>query len=134
MSESNKQVVQRGFEARSEGRFYDWIETLDSNIEWDISAFPVEGFPDRGSGRAEFVAHVTRYWSVWNDYSQNVKEMLDTGDRVVVVLSEHARERNSDADVQREIASVWTVENGRRVRFQAFGSREEAMRAAGIKT
>ena len=134
MSESNKQVVQRGYEARNAGRIYDWMDTLDPNIEWDLSAYPVEGFPKHGKGRKEFVAGITQYWSVWNDYSQNVKEMLDTGDRVVVVLSEHARERNSDADVQREIASVWTVENGRRVRFQAFGSREEAMRAAGIKT
>ena len=50
----------------------------------------------RGSGRNEFVAHVTKYWSLWNDYSQDVKEMIDEGDNVVVVLREHARLRNSD--------------------------------------
>lgn len=133
MSEENKQVVQRGFEARSAGRFYDWVETLDPDIEWDISAFPVEGFPARGSGRTEFVAHVNKYWSVWNDYSQDLAEMMDTGDHVIVVLREHARVRNSDADLEREIASVWTIEEGRRVRFHAFPSRAEALRAVGIE-
>ncbi len=63
---------------------------------------------------------MNKYWSVWNDYAQDVKEMMDTGDHVIVVLREHARVRNSDADLEREIASVWTIEDGRRVRFQAF--------------
>lgn len=132
MSDQNKQVVRRGYEARSAGRIYDWKETLDPNIEWDISAYPVEGFPPHGAGRTEFMAHVTKYWSIWNDYAQDVKEMIDVGDRVVVVLHEHARTRNSDTDLERDVATVWTIENGRRVRFQAFSCRDDALRAAGI--
>jgi len=132
MSDQNKQVVRRGYEARSSGRIYDWMETLDPNIEWDISGYPVEGFPQHGAGRGEFVAHVTKYWSIWNDYAQHVKEMIDAGDEVVVMMHEHARTRNSDADLERDVAIVWTIEDGRRVRFRAFGSREEALRAAGI--
>jgi ketosteroid isomerase-like protein len=134
MSEINRRVVKRGFEARSAGRIFDWVETLDPDIEWDISAYPVEGFPAQGRGRKEFVAYVTQYWSVWNDYSQDVKEMIDAGDDVVVVLREHARLRHSDADLEREVATVWTIENGRRVRFRAFGSREAALRAVSAES
>lgn len=129
MTDENKQVVERGHEARTTGRIGDWIETLDPEIEWDISGYPVAGFPQRGSGRNEFVAHVSKYWSLWNDYSQGVKEMIEEGDNVVVVLSEHARLRNSDADLEREVALVWTIEEGRRVRFRAFASREAALQA-----
>ena len=131
MTDINKQVVQRGHEARTTGRIGDWLQTLDPEIEWDISGYPVAGFPQRGSGRNEFVAHVTKYWSLWNDYTQNVEEMIEAGDNVVVVLREHARLRNSDADLEREVAAVWTIENGKRVRFRAFASREDAMRAVG---
>jgi ketosteroid isomerase-like protein len=131
MTDVNKQVVQRGHEARTTGRIGDWLETLDPDIEWDISGYPIAGFPQRGSGRNEFVAHVTKYWSLWNDYTQDVKEMIDVGDDVVVVLREHARLRNSDTDLEREVAAVWTIENGRRVRFRAYASREDAMRALG---
>jgi ketosteroid isomerase-like protein len=132
MTDQNKQVVKRGHEARSEGRIWEWMETLDPDIEWDISGYPVADFPMRGSGRKEFVAHVTKYWSLWNDYAQDVKEMIDAGDNVVVVLHEHARLRNSDVDLERDVAAVWTIEDGRRVRFRAFASREDALRAAGI--
>ena len=133
MSDENKQVVQRGHEARSAGRIGDWIETLDPDIEWDISGYPVRRLPGAGRGRKEFVAHVTKYWSLWNDYSQDVKEMIDAGDNVVVVLHEHARMRNSDVDVERDVATVWTIQDGKRVRFRAFASREDALRAAGIE-
>lgn len=131
MTDENREVVQRGHEARTRGRIGDWLETLDPEIEWDISGYPVAGFPQRGSGRNEFVAHVTKYWSLWNDYTQDVKEMVEAGDDVVVVLREHARLRNSDADLEREVAAVWTIEGGRRVRFRAFASREDAMSALG---
>jgi ketosteroid isomerase-like protein len=129
MSDQNKQVVQRGQQARVTGRIGDWIETLDPGIEWDISGYPIAGFPQRGSGRNEFVAHVSKYWSLWNDYSQDVKEMIEEGDDVIVVLREHARLRNSDADLEREVAAVWTIEDGKRTRFRAFASREDALRA-----
>jgi ketosteroid isomerase-like protein len=133
MSDENKQVVKRGHEARSAGRIWDWMETLDPDIEWDISGYPVADFPTRGSGRKEFVAHVTKYWSLWNDYSQDVKEMIDAGENVVVVLHEHARMRNSDVDLERDVAAVWTIQDGKRVRFRAFARREDALRAAGIE-
>ena len=133
MTEQSRHVVERGHEARSAGRIVEWMETLDPEIEWDISGYAVAGFPVTGRGRSEFVAHVTKYWSIWNDYSQDVKEMFDSGDKVVVVLHEHARARKSDADIERDVAAVWTVEDGRRVRFEAFASREEALRAAGIE-
>ena len=76
---------------------------------------------------------MTKYWSLWNDYSQDVKEMIDAGDNVVVVLHEHARLRNSDADLERDVAAVWTIQDGKRVRFRAFSRREDALRAAGIE-
>jgi ketosteroid isomerase-like protein len=131
MPDSNKQVVQRGHEARSAGRIGDWMDTLDPDIEWDISGYPIAGFPQQGSGRKAFVAYVSKYWSLWNDYSQDVEEMIERDDQVVVVLREHARLRNSDAGLEREVAAVWTIENGKRVRFRAFASREDAIKAAG---
>jgi ketosteroid isomerase-like protein len=134
MSDENKHVVQRGHDARITGRISDWIETLDPEIEWDISGYPVAGFPQQGSGRNEFVAHVSKYWSIWNDYSQDVAEMIEEGDEVIVVFQEHARLRNSDADLERELAAVWTIRDGRRVRFRAFGSREAALAAVRGKS
>lgn len=132
MSRENIQVVRRGHEARSEGRIGEWIDTLDPQIEWDISGYPLPDFPERGRGRDAFISHVTKYWSLWNDYRQNVQRTLDVGDEVVVVLREQARQRNSDAPVEREVAIIWTIRDGVRVRFRAFEHPADALKAVGI--
>ena len=80
VSGDNIDVVRRGAEARSAGRFGEWIDTLDPNIEWDISGYPLPDFPERGSGRDLFIAHVTKYWSRWNDYAQTVERTIEAGD------------------------------------------------------
>jgi ketosteroid isomerase-like protein len=133
MSQDNVEVVRRGQEARSAGRFDEWIHTLDPEIEWDISGYPLPDFPERGSGRSEFIAHVTKYWSRWNDYAQTVQRTIEVGDDVLVILREQARMRNSDALVDREVATIWTVRDGVRVRFRAFERPDEALKAAGIE-
>lgn len=133
MSRDNVEVVRRGQEARSEGRVHDWIDTLDPDIEWDISGYPLPDFPEHGAGRGEFVGHVTKYWSRWNDYAQTVERTIEVGDDVVVILHERARMRNSDAVVDREVAIIWTVRDGVRVRFRAFERPADALKAAGIE-
>jgi ketosteroid isomerase-like protein len=133
VSRDNVEVVRRGQEARSAGRVHDWIHTLDPDIEWDISGYPLPDFPEHGAGRGEFVGHVTKYWSRWNDYAQTVERTIEVGDDVVVILRERARMRNSDALVDREVATIWTVRDGVRIRFRAFERPADALKAAGIK-
>jgi ketosteroid isomerase-like protein len=132
MSGDNIEVVRRGQEARSAGRVGEWIDTLDPNIEWDISGYPLPNFPERGAGRDSFIGHITKYWSLWNDYAQTVEKTIDVGDDVVVFLHERARMRNSDAAVERDVATIWTVRNGVRVRFRAFEHPADALRAVGM--
>jgi ketosteroid isomerase-like protein len=132
MSEENKELVTRGHKARSSGRVGEWINTLDPDIEWDISGYPLPEFPERGRGRDAFVGHITTYWSRWNDYAQAVDEMIDAGDEIVVVLHEQARLRNSDKVVERNVTAVWTVRDGVRIRFRAFGDRDDALKAVGL--
>jgi ketosteroid isomerase-like protein len=132
VTRENVEVVKRGHEARSAGRIAEWINTLDPDIEWDISGYPVPDFPVRGQGRDAFVRHITKYWSLWNDYVQTVEQTVDSGDEVVVLLRECARMRNSDAPLEREVAMIWTIHNGVRVRFRAFERPSDALKAIGM--
>ncbi len=132
MSQDNMRLVTHGHEARSSGKIGEWIDTLDPDIEWDISGYPLPEFPVRGRGRDAFVRHITTYWSRWNDYAQAVEEMIDVGEEIVVVLHERAHLRNSDKVLEHDVAAVWTVRDGVRVRFRAFESRDDALRAVGL--
>ena len=132
MSQENVEVVRASFELWRDGRMGEWIETLDADIEWDISAHPLPDFPNRGSGRDAFVGHMGNYLSGWTDYEASTKELIDRGDNVVVILYERARMPDSDMMLDRDLPNVWTLRDGRAVRLRVFTTRAEALEATGL--
>ena len=133
MSEENVEAVKRSFELWRDGSIGEWIETLDPDLEWDVSAHPLPDFPNRGSGRDAFLRHLGDYVSGWNDYEVSSGELIDAGDEVVLILHERARMRDSDMMLDRDLPTVWTVRDGRAVRHRVFKTRAEALEAAGLR-
>jgi ketosteroid isomerase-like protein len=129
MSQENVEAVRASFELWRDGRMGEWIETLDADIEWDISAHPLPDFPDRGRGRDAFVGHMGDYLSGWTAYEVSGKELIDRGEDVVLIIRERARMPDSDMMLDRDLPSVWTVRDGRAVRLRVFKTRTEAFEA-----
>ncbi len=109
-----------------------WTDKLDPQLEWDISAHPLPDFPDRGSGREEFLRHFAEYLAGWVDYRSTVVETIDVGDDVVTVLHETARLRDSQSVLDRKRTQVWTVRDGQVRRFRAFESKQAALQAVSL--
>jgi ketosteroid isomerase-like protein len=65
----------------------------------------------------------------WEEYSQEVEEMIDLGQDVVVVLRLAARGAGSGVPVAQELAVVWTFEGDRAVSARSFTSKEAALAA-----
>ena len=59
------------------------------------------------------------------------EEFIDLGSDVVVVLRVSGRGAQSGVPVTGQLATVWTIKDGRALRAKAFGSRAEALEAAG---
>jgi ketosteroid isomerase-like protein len=133
MSQENVEVVRQGFDDWRAGRIAEWAETVDLDIEWDTSAHPLPDFPDRGRGRDALVRHMYDYLAGWNDYEATPEEVLDGGDEVVLIVHERARMRGSDVILDRDLPTVWTVRDGRNVRFRVFKTRAQALEAAGVR-
>ena len=132
MSQENVEVIRASLELWRDGRTVEWIEMLDADIEWDLSAYPLPDFPDRGSGRDAFVGHMGNYLSGWTDYETWTEELIDRGDNVVVILHERARMPNSDMMLDRDLPTVWAVRDGRAARVRVFKTRAEALEAVGL--
>ena len=74
---------------------------------------------------------IETYFSGWVDYSSEIKELVDCGDDVVVVLHEATRMRDSGAVIERDIAHIWTIRDRKWVGWRIMRSREAALKAAG---
>ena len=61
-----------------------------------------------------------------------VEQLVDAGDRVLVLARLSGRGRASGVGIDIPQGYVWTLSNGRVVRFQWFNDRELARAAAGL--
>jgi ketosteroid isomerase-like protein len=68
----------------------------------------------------------------WATYHIRVDEVIDAGDRVVVLVRDRGRRRDMDAEVELISGSVWTVRDSRVARVEFCGDRDEALETAGI--
>ncbi len=48
MSQENVEIVRRGTEEWLRGNLEGWVETIDFEVEWDISTHPLPDVPNRG--------------------------------------------------------------------------------------
>jgi len=71
--------------------------------------------------------------SSWESWRWDPEEFIDAGERVVAVLRVHAKGRESGVDVERVDGAVWTLRDGKCVRLDYYGSKEEALAAAGLR-
>ena len=106
---------------------------MDPKVEWDSSAFSVVGVPSGERGREGFLRQTDRYWTTWDRYEATIKELIDADDNVVMVLRETVRAGGSDAPIERDMVQVWTMRDGRVLRFRAFPTKAEALKAAGLR-
>lgn len=131
MSRGDVEFVREGYEALARGDMETFTalsrEHLGPDFEfhhvWDGRVF--KGF----EGTMEWISDTRE---TWEDYSQEVEEIVELGDVVVVVLRISARGGGSGVPVAQELAVVWTFEDGKATRARSFTSREEALEAAGV--
>jgi ketosteroid isomerase-like protein len=69
----------------------------------------------------------------WTSYHTAVDEAIDGGDRVLLFAHDTGRRQDADAEVELFAASIWDVRDGKIVRVEFFGSRAEALEAAGLR-
>jgi ketosteroid isomerase-like protein len=132
MSEENVALIRGAFRRFQTGD-QNWIDVLDPDIEWDISAHPLPDVSNQGWGRERLLDEVfATYFSGWLDYRAEIQETIDVGDDVIVVLRETARLRGSDTGLDRELVQVWTIRNGLAVSHRVFPTKAEALDATGL--
>jgi ketosteroid isomerase-like protein len=107
MSEENVEIWRSGYEPWRRGEFDAWLETIDPDIGWDISAHPLPDVPNHGRGGEALLTDMgATYLSGWNDYSSELKELIDAGDHVVAVMHETAKMSDTGVALDRDLRAA----------------------------
>ena len=132
MSRENVELVRRAVEAFLANDWETTADLVNPGIEWEeTSGLGPDASIYRGLGEAR--AAVESWTGKWAEYQSEIREYVDAGDQVVVLLHERGRGQETGAAVERESGQVLTVRDGRIIRNRLYGSWDEALEAVGLR-
>jgi uncharacterized protein len=132
MSQENVEIVQAAYRAINDGDDERLLGLVASDIEIVASSGVLL---DQGiyRGLEGSVAFRESLREVWGDSLRvQAEDFIEHRDHVVVMARTSARGKSSGAEVDLPVAHVWTIRDGKVVRFQTFARREEALEAVGL--
>jgi ketosteroid isomerase-like protein len=127
MSEHNIAVVRTFYEAWSRDEFPGPIELMDPDIEYVNPSQAVELGTRRGL--AEFSDAVQKLLHSWEYWRAEIEDVTANGDQVAVVVRYRTRGRGSGIDVEGRESALWTLRDGKVVRYQWFHGPMDAFEA-----
>lgn len=106
------------------------VAVCDPEIEF-LSVLAVSGQAYVGhDGIRHYFNDIASAWAEWRVEVHRVTAVPDG--RVVIVMTMHARGKESGAAWSELTGHLWTLRNGKLLRNQPFREPEQALRAAGL--
>ena len=132
MSQENVEIVRRLNDVYNQRAFAENSEMLDPEFVWDVSRLEL---PESASymGEEGFLSFFESWAEGFASDQVEAEEIVDAGDRVVVMVRHSGRGRTSGVEVDQRYAMVWTVRDGRAMRMDLYPTRAEALKAVGLK-
>jgi uncharacterized protein len=115
----------RGYEALNSGDLSRVHALLHPDIEWQEDA----ASPEAGihHGRDSFERFLRSWRESFDAFRIEPEQIVEDEDRLIALVRQSGTGRASGIEVEVRIAHVWTVEDGRAVRWQSYPSREVAL-------
>ena len=134
MSQQNVEIVRRSLEAFARGDFDCAFSTFGPSAEWCTAADEPDQQTYRGlDGLREFVGSLAE---TWEDRFQSVMEFqgfVDGGEWVVVPWSARLRGRGSRIPVELRETYAVRVQAAKIVRVEEYRTKEQALKAVGLR-
>jgi ketosteroid isomerase-like protein len=136
VSQENVEIVRRVYDAVARADSASVLSAYDPDVEMAFTGSPLALLMERSVYRGhEGLRDLfrERREEAWGTIEDDCEELIDAGEgHVVTVVSTRGRGRRSDVPVALTHAAVWTIRDGKIVRVDWLGSREEALQAAGV--
>jgi ketosteroid isomerase-like protein len=101
---------------------------MDPAIEYVNPAGAIE--PGTRRGITEFTQAVHQTLEAWEYWRAEPEELREQGDQVVAVLRYRTRGRGSGVEIEGRESALWTLRDGKVIRYAWFHGAEDAAEAA----
>ncbi|HYB31364.1 MAG TPA: nuclear transport factor 2 family protein [Solirubrobacteraceae bacterium] len=124
MSESNVELVRRGYEAVMRGDLDVIAEILDPDVKWHAGD-PTAGYACHN--RQQAVAFMRRNWLRRGAPPGELVDMIDAGDKVVLIMRRTGEDGGPEL-----VANLTTFRNGKVIEMVHYPNPDDARAAAGV--
>jgi uncharacterized protein len=130
MSEQNVDLVRALYAAADRGD----LEQASSLVHPEIEFHTYSHSPEAGiyRGREAVQAYNEALFGQFESLRIEVEELIDAGDRVVVVSTQHAVPKGGQQEIQVHMAELWTVRDSLLAERYSFSTKDQALEAAGL--
>jgi uncharacterized protein len=130
MSQENVEIVRRIYASWTAGSSPAESKLLHPAIEWVNPRDALE--PGTRTGIEAFTSITGELDETIRDLRMDVERLIDAGGRVAVIATMRGRGSASGVEIERRHGSVWTIREGKAVRFEWFYQPEEALEAVQL--
>jgi ketosteroid isomerase-like protein len=124
---SDAEILREAYEALNHGDIARALVVLDRDAEWcEHSDLPEAGLYQ---GRDAIRGFLESFLESWEEFRQETEEIREGDGCVLVRLRSSSRGKGSGIAVEARYAHLWTMEDGRGVRVDAYFDPGEALRA-----
>ena len=132
MSQENVDAVRNAYEAWGRGDREAVTETFDAEMEWDWAGYPLPDVVERGKGRDAYLRFVADFSASWAEHEITITDIVGSDEHAVVAIHEQMEASGGDLQLERDIAHVCTLREGRCVLVRAYRTYAEALEAVGL--
>jgi len=127
-------LLRRFYESFNQGDLDSVLELCSDDVELYQDPDVVEMVAALTPRGQERIAQYLRGWlDSWSDYHARPQEFLQSGEQVAAFTQLRARGKNSQFEIEVDMADVFTVRDGRIARFRLYVERADALESLGIE-
>jgi len=125
MSTAEVEILEQGYAALNRGDLSVVRGLLHPEIEWHEPAPSLEAGTHRG--RESFERFLSGWLESFEDFRVEPQQIVERGDRLIVVVRQTGRGRVSGVQVDATLAHIWTVDGGLAIRWEAIPDPNRAL-------
>jgi ketosteroid isomerase-like protein len=131
MSQDNAEMIRMTIEASNRADWQRAAQYLHPEVEYHTYGRA----PEAGvyTGPEAVVGYIERLFEGFEKVEHGLDELIEVGDRLVVVLDQRAWPHGSSEPVAQQVFELWTVRDGLLAERRSYSSRSEALEAAGLR-